>query len=325
MPRSTNSANVLYKLEIFADDPKFEGFAFVDDETFDFMPKDIPTKGRNWTVPRLASQWTPQKVEGRVRPSNDYPCVDMTIPAFSRKAVDALKDMLEANGELLRLESKIGEYYAYNVTTVADVLDRDLSKIKWYSGGSVVANEIKKYVCNSERLKDLSIFRIIEKPSSTFVTQTFVDRVLQCNLQGFNFTKLWTEPGSKPRSTHGDRESDASPVADSTRNTVVILLPLQKNKPNSREKLQIDKIMDELDNILYNQSIDASETYFGSLEGNDTHNGMARLFISCPSADLLVEKLRTWIASLKWRDSISVLKRYGHYQDTKCREEQVTI
>src|SRR5262249_54099893 len=137
--------NALYKLNRVADDPEFEGFAFIREESLrnkgqrlasDFGPDDIPTKGRAWTVTRMAPTWVPQPVEGEVKPHNDYPCVNLTIPAFSRRAVDALRDFLEPNGELLPLVSPVGEYYAYNITTVANILDHARSNIVWYHGGA---------------------------------------------------------------------------------------------------------------------------------------------------------------------------------------------
>lgn len=195
--------NALYKLECVTDDPEFEGFASVREKSlrnkgrlgFDFSPDDIPTKGRGWTVTPLAPIWTPQPVVGRVKPHNDYPCVNLGIPAFSRRAVDALRDMLEPNGELLPLVSSVGEYFAFNVTTVADVLDHQRSDIEWFSTGPRdIARHIRRYECIPEKLTGLSIFRLVEKPSSTFVTQVFVDRVRQHGLQGFHFTRLWPLP-----------------------------------------------------------------------------------------------------------------------------------
>ena len=192
--------NALYKLNKITDDPEFEGFGFGDAESlrnpgdrlaFDFDPDDIQTKGRAWTVTRMASMWRPQPVLGRVRPHNDYPCVNLTVPALSRRAVDALRDFLEPNGELLPLVFPVGEYYAYNITMVVDVLDHERSEIKWYDEKHDIALRITRYECFPERLVGLSIFRLVEKPSSTFVHQVFVDRVKQHGLQGFHFTRLW--------------------------------------------------------------------------------------------------------------------------------------
>jgi hypothetical protein len=195
--------NALYNLDKVTDDPEFEGFAFVREEslrkkggrfTWDFDPDDIQTKGRAWTVTRLAPFWSPQPVVGRVQPHNDYPCVNLTIPAFSRRAVDALRDFLEPNGELLPLVSPVGEYYAYNITTVVDILDHERSDIIWFDENHDLALRIRGYECIAEKLAGLSIFRLVEMSSSTFVHQVFVDRVRQHGLQGFDFTRLWPHP-----------------------------------------------------------------------------------------------------------------------------------
>jgi hypothetical protein len=191
--------DALYNLDCITDDPEFEGFGFVRGEsirgkarlTWDFGPDDIPTKGRGWTVTRMASIWTPQPVLGRVQPHNDYPCVNFTIPAFSRRAVDALRDFLEPNGELLPLVASVGEYYAYNITTVVDILDHERSEIEWFNEGRVSALDIRRYECIPAKLTGLSIFRLVEMSSSTFVHQVFVDRVKQHGLQGFHFTRLY--------------------------------------------------------------------------------------------------------------------------------------
>ncbi len=196
--------NALYKLTCITDDPEFEGFGFHDAQSFrgkgrlafDFDPDDIPTKGRGWTVTRMAASWVPPHVRGRVKPHNDYPCVNLTVPAFSSRAVAALRDFLEPNGELLQLDSPVGEYYAYNITTVADILDHERSEIEWFSGGHVSALHIRRYECIPEKLRGLSIFRLVEMSSSTFVHQVFVDRVREHRLQGFGFTRLWVEKAS---------------------------------------------------------------------------------------------------------------------------------
>jgi hypothetical protein len=197
--------NVLYNLDKITDNPEFEGFAFAREEslrnkgrlTFDFDPDDIPTKGRAWTVTPMAPIWFPQPVVGRVNAHNDYPCVNLRIPAFSRRAVDALRDFLEPNGELLPIISPIGEYYAYNITTVVDILDHEQSDIEWFDEKHDTALEVERYECIPEKLGGLSIFRLVEMCTSTFVHQVFVDRVRQHGLQGFAFTRLWPPPNSR--------------------------------------------------------------------------------------------------------------------------------
>lgn len=206
----TNAA--LYKLEPFTDNPQYEGFAFVRQESlrgeviggqsrliWDFGTNNIKTKGRGWTVPFLAPFWTPQPVVGRVRAFNDYPCINLLIPAFSQRAVDVLSDYLIPNGELLPLVSTIGDYYAYNITTVVDILDQENSTINWMDERREFPylHDIERYECVAGRMAGLSIFLVVEKPSTTYVSQQFVDRVQEHNLNGFHFVKLWPLPRGK--------------------------------------------------------------------------------------------------------------------------------
>jgi hypothetical protein len=337
---NTGDDSVLYDLECITDNPKYEGFAFVRGESLrgegrlsgDFMPKDVPTKGRGWTVQKLAPIWTPQQVEGRVRAFNDYPCVNLSIPAFSRRAVDVLRDFLEANGELLPLVSQVGEYYVYNITTVADILNHEQSKIKWYNKNHDIAMEIKRYHCHSEKLAGLTIFRLVEKPASTFVTQAFVDRVKEHGLEGFHFIKLWSSAkrsltkatNKKPRIGESSIQADNEAISP-LHNSAVILLTIAKSKPTKAEKSRLEQIMNEIDALLYDPASDSQTSDVGSLEGNDYVNGQYRLFFSCPDANALVAKLLPWLKSLSWSGTVGVVKRYGAYDNPECEEEHVTL
>jgi hypothetical protein len=202
--------NVIYNLKPIMGDPKFEGFGFGDAPSlrgkgrlaFDFDPDNIQTRRREWTITRMAPTWSPQPVFGQVHLDNDYPCVNLTVPAFSRRAVDALRDLLEPNGELLPLASSGGEYYAYNITTVVDILDHQLSDIVWFDEKHDVAIRVRRYECIPEKLTGLSIFRLVELPSSTFVHQVFIDRVGEHKLRGFVFKRLYPLPNRKGELSH---------------------------------------------------------------------------------------------------------------------------
>jgi len=335
----------LYKLEPITDNPKFEGFAFVREESvrgksignqsrlvWDFGPDDIKARGRSWTAPRLAPFWSPQPVIGQVKPFNDYPCVNLTIPAFSRRAVDALSDFLVPNGELLPLVTNVGEYFAYNTTTIADVLDQERTEIRWLSDRHTVDQvfEIDRYECVADRMRGLSIFRLVEMSSRTYVSQVFVDRVNERGLRGFHFIKLW------PLSSDVDwREEDqAQRIKESLAitqdrafpikgNTVVLFLPIAKPVPAKAETSRLEALMNELDSILTPPMENPNAAYSGCLEGNDYHDNYIRLFLSCPSADILVEKIRPWLQTLSWNGTIKVLKRYGDISDIGCQEEYV--
>lgn len=192
----------VYKLERVLDNPLYEGFATVRNESvrgksrleWDFLPDDIGSAGRSWSVTRMKTIWTPLPVHGRVNTTNDYPCVNLLIPAFSKRAVEALQDMLLPNGELLPLVTRCGEYCAFNTTTVEDILDHERSQIRWMDERHVVAFAINRFEFIETKLSGLSIFRIVELPTSVFVTNVFVDRVQERGLGGFHFLKVWPLP-----------------------------------------------------------------------------------------------------------------------------------
>src|SRR2546427_8710208 len=115
----------LYKLESMADNPAYEGFVSAErrSKTPAALTHDTMRQldGKQFKPRALLATWKPVKVQGRVRKFNDYPALGV-VPAFSDRAVNALRDFLEPNGELLPLDSDLGTYFAYNLLTTVDVL-----------------------------------------------------------------------------------------------------------------------------------------------------------------------------------------------------------
>ncbi len=305
--------NEVYRLEKNVDDPRYEGFGFDREDSLrgnygidaDFMPDDIRTKGRAWTVTRMAHLWTPQPVSGRVRPYNDYPCCNLSIPAFSERAVEALRDMLEPNGELLPLVSSVGTYYAYNITTVADILDHTQSEIKWFNEKRVMAMFINRYEFQPDKLDGLTIFRLVEKPSLTYVTNLFVERVRANRLRGFVFHKLW------PHVPDENQPEDESGAEGVTAQSVIVQLALAKAKPSKAEKQRVEGLMDQIDMWLLSAERDG--TYLGSLEGHEYVRRECRLFLSCPSADALADWLMPQLRGITWDGAMTLTRRYGPF------------
>lgn len=329
------AGNALYELYPIADDSRYDGFAFVRPESrrgkaalaSDFLPdrEEVQTRGRAWRAPRLASVWTPEPVVGRVRSFNDYPTVDLTVPAFSRRAVDLLRDFLEPNGELLPLASSVGEYHAYNVLTVADILDPQRSHLEALPQRDV-------YECLPERMIGLSIFRLVEKYTGTYVAQPFVDRVRQHGLQGFHFAKLWPLPPGVNWFEEDKKQWRQEEQAETPRgrapvkgNAVVVCIALGDEKPTDEERQRTKKLLDELDAMLHDPAAPLDARLFGSLEGDEFIDGESRLFVSCPDADALVKKLRPWLKRLSRDVPLRVLKRYGEYVDGDAPGEWVKL
>jgi hypothetical protein len=318
----------MYELESELEDPRFEGFG-MDAPSLrgnrnrldDFLPDKI-TDAR-WQAPRMASTWTTPRVDdSRVRKFNDYPAV-LTAPVFSERAVRALRDLLEPNGELLPLESKLGNYWIYNITTVADVVDPDRSVVNWIHRDWRLSSTIDRYEVFPERLESLAIFRIIEDPPSAFVTDVFVERARAAGLQGMNFIKTWPMPPGviwwELERDRGLAKENSNPF---TGQSMVIRLGLRGRpaKGGPDEHAAIDRLLDELDAMLAPSD---SRELIGSLEGHEYLRRECRLFLSCPDADALFERLRPWLRGLNWPGEVAVLKRYGHYRQKKAPEVYV--
>ncbi len=293
------------------DDPRYEGFA---GKTFlvGGVPKHRPDK--KWQTIRMAPTWKPVEVYGRVRKFNDFPGVGL-MPAFSERAVNALRNFLEPNGELLPLKSSLGCYFAYNVTTIIDALNVKQSQIDWLTKPAK-AFEVERYKIFPKKIEGHSIFHMPETGSTVYVTEPFVRRVQEYGLQGMWFPKIWPLPpgmnwGRLARQQRDKLHTKGLPPGQTVKGNAMIIQLFLAN-PNSKgtatEKKAIAGLMDEIDGFLVD--LNSSNVSVGSLEGHDYGiPGECRLFLSCPDADALVKKLRPWLKSLHWKAGITVTKQ----------------
>jgi hypothetical protein len=186
---------VASKLQVFeiradADRRGYEGLETRDPNgLLHTVPKH--RRSRRWRVIRLAKHWETPRVAGRPLKNDDYPCLDLVVPAFSARAVDSLRYLLVANGEVLPLRTASGKFFAYNLTKVADVLDEKASGVQFHRDG-FTARGITSWAFVPELVERLSIFRIPQQPFRPLVTGTFVSRVQESQLNGFVFDPLWT-------------------------------------------------------------------------------------------------------------------------------------
>lgn len=172
-----------------------------------------------------------------------------------------------------------------------------------------------------------SIFRIPDTFSRVFVTQAFVDRVREHDLQGFHFVTLWPLPegvsweqeDKKSRGLETKIKIKAA-IRAIKGNTVVLMFPTVEATPSAAEKQRLSQLMDELDAIF--AKANSKKNYLGSLEGDDGVKSELRLFLSCPDADALVEHLAKWRNTVSWKDA-KILKRYGEITDPDCKEKYV--
>jgi len=143
----------------------------------------------------LADQWKPIEMErdrfgsARVLPASDFPALAPNVPVFSQRAVEALYECLTRNGELLPLSFPGGQYYAFICLNTVDCLDYERSSITRLPSGGI--GRIHRYFFLADRLAEAEIFRLPHYSSLVFVTDSFVQRVLQHGLTGFEFVVVW--------------------------------------------------------------------------------------------------------------------------------------
>lgn len=122
---------------------------------------------------------------------SDFPWLGSWALVMRRTAVDALRTMLKENGEILPLETDDGiELFVLNAHVV-DALDEERSEIMRIPGASKIML-VKKPVFRFDSIRELSLFRLPHRASSTYVSDEFVSRVKEAGLKGLTFKKVWS-------------------------------------------------------------------------------------------------------------------------------------
>lgn len=145
---------------------------------------------------RRAEQWRAVDVR-RVRADSaqefrpsDFPWLGAHALVMRARAVEVLHDMLNAYGEILPLCTGDGvELWVFNASVVC-ALDESRSEIVRFPDGSRIMR-IRKVSFVESAVRDVDIFRLPHRASSTYVSQGFVDRCLASGLVGLEFKKVW--------------------------------------------------------------------------------------------------------------------------------------
>jgi hypothetical protein len=322
----------VYIINPVTDNPLFEGLALEDrEDLLDTEPPDWIRNYQTWQPRSLKGTWPSLEVVGNVRRFNDYPCINLSRPAFSQRAVDLLRDVLEPNGELLPVRHRIGTYYFYNCTRTVNAVDLTKSDVVRLDGG--IITRINGLVFIDERLDGLTVFRERTQLRELFCTQTFVDRVEGAGLQGFAFVPIWPLPEGVTYNHESYRiaqlcrkwEPKESPALDVKANTVVLRLYCERKKASNQEVAAAEAVMANLEKVLYDEEQKDTESYFGNVEGHDVVDHEIRIFLSAPDCDRLVSRLMPTLRSLPWSGTFHVVKRRGEFMDDNAKEEYVPV
>ncbi|MEM9345864.1 MAG: hypothetical protein AAGB26_04520 [Planctomycetota bacterium] len=197
-----------YYLGNYANIYEYNGFAWSGNDRSLFgninLPEDfelIYRKSDGRFIPNFfGDKWEKVRVirdVDKVHAWNDYPMVSQS-PAFSKRAIDCLHDLLEPHGEILPVSSEDGDYFVYNCTTQVDILDFDKSVFfhKYKDDQMMGIRGVTKYEFNlsREELDNLPFFRINRFDLEYFVNHRFVDRIREHSLNGFMPIKVWPFP-----------------------------------------------------------------------------------------------------------------------------------
>jgi hypothetical protein len=155
---------------------------------------DIVAFNRSFDGKSMMNTWNSELefafIPERLRKS-DTPGLSSHIPVFTPRAVEALADFLESNGELLPITCEGKRLFIFNVMRVIDALDEENSELKLFDDGDIM--DILRFSFFPEKIGRTTIFKVPQCIlTGVFVTEPFVKRVEEANLKGFKFRLLWS-------------------------------------------------------------------------------------------------------------------------------------
>lgn len=318
----------VYELSIITDeDPRFDVFGFDDKKVLPEFAEAFKLLyvedglSVNWRPRKAPCDWRPLPVITRsVKPFVDYPGLCLIIPVFSRRAVNALGEMLTENGRLLALETEVGEYYAYVGHTKIDALNLQKSRLR-RSSPNDVALGVGYFAFTAEKLADASIFRIPEQSNRYFVTDLFKEKVEQAKLNGFHFVPVWPLPEDSDWMMEETlRRKNRKKVAI-VGEALILRFRLEAELPNEREQKLASNIESTLREKLRVDSLE--DRYKGSVETTEFEGGEFRVFCTCPECEGLEAYLKPWLSQIDWPDGVICVKRYGNLYIGRAKERPV--
>jgi len=176
----------VYKLR--ADSDHYQGLIMPDGNLYEFA--------RRFNRVPIERSYANEKIsvdpDTRSFPKGDYPSLIPNVPIFSHRALLALRDLLDANGDIFPVVIEGEEYYFFSVTRVINALDQLASEIVRFDDSSEILN-IRSHSFFRKKLSGAIIFTVPQASDmDVFVTDAFVKRVHAAGLKGFWFPIIWS-------------------------------------------------------------------------------------------------------------------------------------
>lgn len=167
---------------------------------FSEFPADITICDPDYVV-SLKDNWQSRKIKlGGMK----YPLLDNVssgcdcVPIFSQRVLDAMGDMISPYGEFLPIDCPNASMnlYFFNVTNGINGMDIDNTQYGYIFElrGALRRHNVTHYAFRPEVIRDEIIFKDLSTiKSSIYVTDRFVQAVIDANLTGFIFRRVWSE------------------------------------------------------------------------------------------------------------------------------------
>ncbi|MFO1044432.1 MAG: hypothetical protein U0941_21885 [Planctomycetaceae bacterium] len=324
----------VYMLKPVFDDPRFNRLDFDLEPSFignKYLHEDLDGKNPGklyWEPVSLVSMWKPCRLLGKAEPYQDFPAASSQIPIFSRRAVEALKDLLQPSGELLPAVASCGEYFVYNILCKSDAFDTARSKATFMpSSGKETALSIERYELDPAKFAGHAIFRLREDPWSVMVTDRFKERVEKTCLNGFFFARIWPLAADENWDDLETRQRKADRKAAQALKgqCVTILLTIAGREATDDEEKAGLELVATLSDFLVSQSKSLDDECLGAIDYLEPFRGKLGIHVACPDVDKVMPIIQPWLDSLVWPNAVVLDKYYGNRFEKQTRKVRVKI
>ena len=124
------------------------------------------------------------------RPYGDWSTL-LSLPLVTPRVIEATKDLIENQVEVLPTICSDCELYILNITNIVDAVDYTKSVVKYFPNSTKVLRFIKLAFVE-EKVRNNHIFNLVEKKLSVpYVSDEFRQRIIDNELTGFKFELVW--------------------------------------------------------------------------------------------------------------------------------------
>lgn len=153
---------------------------------------------KNFIAKKMLDGWISPaiRIHGKSKRLRDFISWMMPAPVISEKARQVLEPLIIEYCEILPLIELRGiQYYAINVLTLVDCLDHKGSNIIYANDDPLHILRISRYLFKENTsLLSIPIFKIPEDSACVFVTNKFVNAVIENELRGASFIDPSVDP-----------------------------------------------------------------------------------------------------------------------------------